>query len=167
MYIHVHTLDSFLTCAPRNRPRNRCNYASRNLLFLIVDFSILSSFHRIVEKPRMKLESLISLPLGWRTPASICPQFLERIHGSMIRRQEEEISVWLTTHRDQDYRVYTPAPWNCEYHRLIWIDGSPPLLISINFLPRKGSNEDRENRAIFNTMYFWTLNEFFTSIDPS
>ena len=100
MCIHIHTLDSFLTCAPRNRPRNRCNYASRNLLFLIVDFSILSSFHRIVEKPRMKLESLISLPLGWRTPASICPQFLERIHGSMIRRQEEEISVWLTTHRD-------------------------------------------------------------------
>lgn len=70
----IYTLDSFLTCVPRNRPRNRYNYASRNLLFLIVDFSILS-FH-IVEKPRTNLKaSFPYLLVGGQ--ASICPQFLE------------------------------------------------------------------------------------------
>lgn len=137
----IYTLDSFLTCVPRNRPRNRCNYASRNLLFLIVDFSILS-FH-IVEKPRTNLKA--SFPYLLVGGQGRRPPFVRnssRIHGSMIRRQEE-ISVWL------------PAPWlrlpyihrpreivnvfNFPMDRHFW---------SVNFLPRNEEIKQRESRNI-------------------
>lgn len=137
----IYTLDSFLTCVPRNRPRNRCNYASRNLLFLIVDFSILS-FH-IVEKPRTNLKA--SFPYLLVGGQGRRPPFVRnssRIHGSMIRRQEE-ISVWL------------PAPWlrlpyihrpreivnvfNFPMDRYFW---------SVNFLPRNEEIKRRESRNI-------------------
>lgn len=143
----IYTLDSFLTCVPRNRPRNRCNYASRNLLFLIVDFSILS-FH-IVEKPRTNLKA--SFPYLLVGGQGRRPPFVRnssRIHGSMIRRQEE-ISVWL------------PAPWlRLPYiHRPREIVNVPSYLIFrwiatfgrlTFFRATKRSNE--ENRVIFNTV---------------
>lgn len=100
----IYTLDSFLTCVPRNRPRNRCNYASRNLLFLIVDFSILS-FH-IVEKPRTNLKaSFPYLLVGGQ--ASICPQFLEdtRLDDSPARG-----NLSLVTRTVIKITVYTPVP---------------------------------------------------------
>lgn len=140
----IYTLDSFLTCVPRNRPRNRCNYASRNLLFLIVDFSILS-FH-IVEKPRTNLKaSFPYLLVGGQ--ASICPQFLEdtRLDDSPARG-----NLSLVTRTVIKITVYTPAPWNCECTIVFNFPMDRYFGRLTFFRATKRSNE--ENRVIFNTV---------------